>query len=177
MAYRKLLVFALLAFGCASPAAEAPVPGRGDERGLEGSRASDPGEEAARAALHWPLHGRVSSGFGNQRSTHRHLGIDIRTATGTPILAAANGRVRFSGRMRGYGNVVILDHGDGLETRYAHNQRNLVRSAQRVEQGEAIARVGTTGNATAPHVHFEVREGGQARDPLRFLPSLPAAAR
>ncbi len=78
--------------------------------------------------------------------------------------------------MRGYGRVVIVDHGNGFETRYAHNQRNRVRKGQRVERGGVIAEVGSSGNASAPHVHFEVRRYGRALDPMTFLPS-PALAR
>lgn len=78
--------------------------------------------------------------------------------------------------MRGYGRVVIVDHGDGLETRYAHNRRNRVRKGQRVERGQVIAEVGSSGNASAPHVHFEVRKQGRALDPTAFLPARPAVA-
>ncbi len=71
--------------------------------------------------------------------------------------------------MRGYGNVVILYHGNGLETRYAHNRSNAVEQGSFVHQGEIVATVGSSGNATAPHVHFEVRENGRPRDPLAWL--------
>ena len=76
--------------------------------------------------------------------------------------------------MRGYGSVVIVDHGNGLETRYAHNRRNRVRRGQRVERGQVIGEVGSSGNASAPHVHFEVRKRGRALDPMAFLPARPA---
>ena len=124
----------------------------------------------------WPSPGRITSSFGDGRGTYFHKGIDIRTQPGTPVTAAASGWVRFSGTMRGYGKVVIVDHGRGLETRYAHNRRNLVRVGDSVEAGERIALVGDTGNATAPHVHFEVRSGGEAVDPAGFLATpVPAA--
>lgn len=156
----SLLAAALV--GCAS----AP------ERSLAADRSTRAQARSAPAGrpLAWPLRGgRVSSGFGQARSGYRHRGIDIRVAPGTPIRAAAAGRVHFAGRMRGYGNVVIVLHDGGLETRYAHNRRNLVVRGQRVAAGEVLAEVGRTGNATAPHVHFEVREHGRALDPLRFL--------
>jgi len=72
--------------------------------------------------------------------------------------------------MRGYGNVVAIEHDDGLQTRYAHTAKNFVRVGEWVEQGEPIARVGSTGNATTPHLHFELRQAGTARDPLVWLP-------
>jgi murein DD-endopeptidase MepM/ murein hydrolase activator NlpD len=78
--------------------------------------------------------------------------------------------------MRGYGSVVIVDHGNGLETRYAHNRRNRVGRGQRVERGQVIGEVGSSGNASAPHVHFEVRKRGRALDPMAFLPARPALA-
>ena len=72
--------------------------------------------------------------------------------------------------MRGYGHVVILEHADGLETRYAHNRRNRVRKGQRVAAGHVVGTVGQTGNATAPHLHFEIRRRGVAQDPIPWLP-------
>ncbi len=78
--------------------------------------------------------------------------------------------------MRGYGSVVIIDHGNGLETRYAHNRRNRVGRGQRVERGQVIGEVDSSGNASAPHVHFEVRKRGRALDPMAFLPARPALA-
>lgn len=135
-----------------------------------------PTHTRARADLSWPLHGKISSGFGSKRGSHHHRGVDIRVASGTAIRAAAPGRASFVGRMSGYGNTVILDHGGGLETRYAHNRANLVRQGEWVDVGGVIAEVGSSGNASAPHLHFEVREEGRALDPLPFLAprSLPA---
>ena len=133
-----------------------------------GSQRSDTSISVSRLA--WPLtDGYISSEFGNQRRKHRHLGIDIRVPTGTQIRAAAAGRVTFSGKMRGYGNVIFIDHGDGLETRYAHNRTNKVRTGASVAGGTPIAEAGSTGNASAPHLHFEVRKDGRAKDPLGFL--------
>ena len=85
-------------------------------------------------------------------------------------MAAANGEVIYSGALRGYGNIVILRHNDGLVTIYAHNQKNLVREGERVRRGRVIARVGQTGRASGPHLHFEVRKDNLARNPLRHLP-------
>lgn len=118
--------------------------------------------------LLWPVHGRISSRFG-PRGRGFHYGIDIIAPSGTVIRAADNGVVSYSGWMSGYGRVVILTHASGLQTVYAHNTVNLVREGQRVRRGDPIARVGSTGNATCPHVHFEVRRNGRPVDPLEFL--------
>jgi murein DD-endopeptidase MepM/ murein hydrolase activator NlpD len=129
-------------------------------------------------ALVWPLDdGYISSPFGNQRSSHRHKGLDIRVPEGTPIRAAGGGQVKFSGSMRGYGKVVFIDHGDGLETRYAHNSRNQVAKGEWVDAGQTIAASGSSGNATAPHLHFEVRRDGRPVDPHSLLPSAPIPSR
>jgi murein DD-endopeptidase MepM/ murein hydrolase activator NlpD len=116
----------------------------------------------------WPLGGRISSYFG-RRGRGFHCGIDIVAPSGTIIRAARDGVVSFSGWMNGYGRVVIVTHSSGLQTVYAHNSVNLVREGQRVRQGDPIARVGSTGNATCPHLHFEIRQGGRPVDPLQFL--------
>jgi murein DD-endopeptidase MepM/ murein hydrolase activator NlpD len=115
------------------------------------------------ASLAWPVRGEILSTFGAPRPGRRHAGLDIRGRRGDPIVAAAAGRVTYSGTMRGYGKVVIVDHGGGLETRYAHNKKLLVRAGERVSRGQRIATVGRSGNATGDHVHFV--------DPLRYLGS------
>ncbi len=117
----------------------------------------------------WPLHRfEVSSNFGF-RGGRQHSGIDLSAPRGTPIHAAAAGRIKFSSYSGGYGNMVVIDHGRGIETSYAHNNRNLVVPGQRVEQGEVIARVGRSGNATGYHVHFEFRRHGQALNPAHRI--------
>lgn len=117
----------------------------------------------------WPLERfEVSSNFGF-RGGRLHSGIDLRAPNGTPIHASATGKVTFSGYKNGYGKTVIIDHGQGIETTYAHNSRNLVQSGQRVQQGEAIARVGRSGKATGYHVHFEIRMHGQALNPAHRI--------
>jgi murein DD-endopeptidase MepM/ murein hydrolase activator NlpD len=95
--------------------------------------------------------------------------VDIAAPEGTEVRAAEAGTVLHAGALRGYGNVVILDHGGGLRTVYAHNRENLVRAGARVGRGQTIARVGQTGRATGPHLHFEVREDEIPADPLRYL--------
>jgi lipoprotein NlpD len=131
-----------------------------------GKKPLDPAAHGA--ALGWPTLGVLISGFG-ERDRDKHEGIDLASPEGTPVCAAEEGTVLFAGEQRGYGNLVLLEHGGGLVTVYAHNAKNLVRKGERVARGEQIARVGHTGNATGPHLHFEVRVGARPRDPLGFL--------
>jgi len=118
--------------------------------------------------LLWPVDGHVTSRFG-PRGGSFHDGLDIASPLGTPILAAASGEVIYNGTLRGYGNIVILRHREGYVTVYAHTQKNLVQEGERVRRGQAIARIGQTGRASGPHLHFEVRKDNLARDPLRYL--------
>lgn len=116
----------------------------------------------------WPVRGPVHSYFGI-RGTRRHDGIDIGAKRGTPILAAADGVVAYTGKLSGYGQLIILRHPDRYYTAYAHNARHFVRTGQRVKKGERIAAVGMTGRTSGPHLHFEIRRGQVARNPLFFL--------
>jgi lipoprotein NlpD len=118
--------------------------------------------------LAWPLRGVLVSSFG-MRDREQHEGIDLAAPEGTPVLAASAGKVLFAGEQRGYGKLVLLGHEGGLVTIYAHNADNLVEVGQPVTRGQRIARVGRSGNATGPHLHFEVRVGTRPRDPLGFL--------
>jgi murein DD-endopeptidase MepM/ murein hydrolase activator NlpD len=112
----------------------------------------------------------VSSHFGSRGRGH-HEGIDIPAREGSPVVAAEEGRVIHSGGQLGdYGNVVFVKHAGRYATVYAHNRRNLVREGEFVEKGQAIAQVGDTGNASAPHLHFEIRRDRLAHDPLLYLP-------
>ena len=123
-----------------------------------------------RVRLIWPVRGPVTSPFG-RRHGRPHDGIDIGAKEGTPIHAAAAGEVVYADhRLTGYGNLIILRHSRDMFTAYAHSQRNLVRRGQRVKQGQVIARVGHTGRATGPHLHFEVRRGPTPVNPLAYLP-------
>ncbi len=125
--------------------------------------------ELSSAGFVWPLrHFEVSSHFGNRRG-RLHSGIDLRAPRGTPIHAAADGRVKFSGNKNGYGRTIVIDHGRGIETVYAHNDRNLVAAGQRVLQGEVIARVGRSGRTTGYHLHFEYRRHVQALNPVHRI--------
>jgi murein DD-endopeptidase MepM/ murein hydrolase activator NlpD len=99
-----------------------------------------------------------------------HDGVDIVAGTGTAVRAADDGSVIFVGHLRGYGNAVILRHSGGYVTVYGHNQRNLVRYGAEVARGQLIAELGSTGRATGPNLHFEVRFQGQPVNPLAYLP-------
>ena len=121
-----------------------------------------------------PVLGEISSGFGMRttvfnRSLHMHRGVDIPAPTGTPVLAAGGGTVYFAGWIQGYGNTVIIDHGIGITTLYAHNSRILVATGDEVLRGQRIALVGSTGQSTGPHVHYEVRVDGVAVNPVDFF--------
>jgi lipoprotein NlpD len=119
----------------------------------------------------WPVNGTINSGFG-PRGMSFHDGIDIAAPEGTPIQAIEDGEVIYSDQLRGYGNMVILRHAGGIVSVYAHNESNLVREGQRVVRGEVVARVGSTGRVSGPHLHFEIRKNNAAQDPLRYLPQL-----
>ena len=116
----------------------------------------------------WPVSGAVVSGFG-MRWGRMHEGLDITAPTGTPIWAAAAGTVIHAGWLGGYGNLVVVDHGNGLATAYAHASVIVVALGQEVAQGETLSLVGSTGNSSGPHLHFEVRVNGVAVDPLLYL--------
>jgi murein DD-endopeptidase MepM/ murein hydrolase activator NlpD len=120
------------------------------------------------SGLIWPVSGPVTSGFG-WRWGRMHEGIDIAVPAGTPVSAAASGRVIYAGWMGGYGNLVVIDHGGGLATAYGHNSAIVVGHGGSVSQGQTIAFAGSTGHSTGPHVHFEVRVNGSAVDPLGYL--------
>ncbi len=126
------------------------------------------------ALLAWPLReARVSSVYG-RRWGRQHEGIDLAAPIGTPIYAAKDGVVLYaSDAVKGYGNMVVLSHDGDLLTAYAHTSVMLVKKGDRVRGGQIIARVGKTGHATAPHLHFEVRQGQVPKNPLRFLPERP----
>ncbi|MET0752719.1 MAG: peptidoglycan DD-metalloendopeptidase family protein [Pyrinomonadaceae bacterium] len=121
-----------------------------------------------------PVKGRISSGFGTRfhpidKVTKFHAGMDIAAPVGTPIGAAAEGIVTFAGWSKGYGNLVVIKHADGKETRYGHTSKMFVKEGDSVVAGQQIAAVGSTGKSTGPHLHFEVRENGQAVNPQKFL--------
>ena len=120
------------------------------------------------AGFIWPVDGTVTSGYG-WRWGRMHEGIDVAAPIGAPIWAAAAGSIIYAGWLGGYGNLVVVDHGNGLATAYAHASSIVVSVGQSVAQGETVSLVGSTGNSSGPHLHFEVRVNGAAVDPLLYL--------
>lgn len=167
-------------------APEAPprvAPSAGDRDG----ESAPPKAALVRAleALVWPLAtdgpGLLRSRYGdrvhpNGGDRRFHGGLDLRAREGTPVYAAADGVVSTSGTSGAYGTMVIVDHPGGLQTLYAHHQRNLVEAGDPVRRGQPIALVGHSGNATGDHLHFEVRWNGGTVDPRAVLPILSGSA-
>jgi murein DD-endopeptidase MepM/ murein hydrolase activator NlpD len=135
---------------------------------IRSAQTGSSGTGVSSSGLIWPVSGPVTSGFG-MRWGRMHEGIDIAVPTGTAVHAAASGTVIHAGWLGGYGNLVVIDHGNGLATAYGHNSSIVVGVGQSVSQGDTIALSGSTGNSTGPHVHFEVRVNGAAVDPLLYL--------
>lgn len=125
-----------------------------------------------RNSFQLPVEGRISSGFGLRThpitgETQFHQGVDIAAPAGSPIKAIDDGVVVFAGQAGGYGNLITLQHDDGKESFYGHNQENLVNEGDRVRSGQIIGLVGSTGLSTGPHVHFEIHRNGEKVNPLR----------
>ena len=128
----------------------------------------------------WPVVGNLRSGVGTRKnpfggsSTEFHKGQDISAPMGTPIIAAADGVVEIARWVRGYGNGIYIDHGNGIQTRYGHLSRIDVVEGQPVKKGQHLGLVGSTGRSTGPHLHYEVRVNGQPTSPLLYLPEPPS---
>jgi murein DD-endopeptidase MepM/ murein hydrolase activator NlpD len=137
-------------------------------RGAQQQAGSTGSGQPSSTGFIWPCDGVVTSGFG-MRWGRMHEGIDIGCASGAPNRAAAAGTVIYAGWMSGYGNLVVIDHGNGLSTAYAHASSLAVSVGQSVSQGQTVSYVGSTGHSTGPHLHFEVRVNGIAVDPLQYL--------
>jgi murein DD-endopeptidase MepM/ murein hydrolase activator NlpD len=120
----------------------------------------------------WPVQGQVVSKFGATADGLRNDGINISAPAGAPVVAAADGVVAYAGNeLRGFGNMILIRHADGWVTAYAHNQSLSVKKGDTVKRGQTIARVGQTGNVTSPQLHFEIRKGTAAQDPMKYLGS------
>ena len=152
----------------AAESAELAAKIREAQQGASTGRGSSGTGQPSAAGLVWPCDGVVVSAFG-MRWGRMHEGVDIGCANGTPNRAAASGTVIYSGWLGGYGNLVVVDHGNGLSTAYAHASSLVVGVGQSVAQGETVSLVGSTGNSSGPHLHFEVRVNGEAVDPLFYL--------
>lgn len=129
----------------------------------------------ATASWHWPVLGPISSDYGWRGYKDFHHGIDIAVPTGTTISSARAGKVVKAGWLGVYGLAVLVDHGNGIQTLYGHNNRLLVKVGERVESGERISISGDTGNTTGPHLHFEIRLNGKTADPSEYLPQYSVA--
>ncbi len=161
------------------PASQLPRPEqslRPDRDWRLGPAPNDSMARSAGLAFRWPVQGDVNSRFG-RRWGRRHQGIDIRAPRGTSIRAAEAGRVIHSGRgLGGYGRVVIVRHAGGFSSVYAHTHRTFVGVGDVVAKGQQIAEVGSSGNASGPHLHFEIRQQRRALDPSSYLPGISRAS-
>jgi len=124
----------------------------------------------------WPAPGytRVTSPFGYRihpilKTKKLHTGIDVGIALGKDIVAAQSGTVIYSDWLGGYGKVIMIDHGGGIVTLYAHNSKLVVSEGDKVKRGQVVSKCGSTGMSTGPHLHFEVRENGKYVDPIKYV--------
>jgi len=145
------------------------------EQMIRNNQSSSRGPSGSTGSMLWPAEGPITSPFGWRThpifGTQRyHSGIDIGADYGDAVLAADGGVIIFADWMGGYGKAVIVEHGNGISTLYGHNSELLVSDGQRVRKGEIIARVGSTGYSTGPHLHFEVRQDGSPVSPMNYLP-------
>lgn len=149
----------------AAPTAAPAAPAAPEAPASDTASAAAP---ASSAGCVWPAQGSVTSEFGS-RWGRLHAGLDLAGPIGTPIWATKAGSVVVAGSQSGYGNTVVLDHGDGMTTLYGHQSRLAVSVGQSVSQGQLIGYIGNTGRSTGPHLHFETRYGGSPRDPRGCL--------
>ncbi|WP_231127260.1 M23 family metallopeptidase [Motilibacter aurantiacus] len=163
-------------FAAALQSAVSAVPARATAPTPASATAPPAPRSSAPAEDGWarPVDGRVTSKFGMR--THPvtgvyklHTGTDFAAPMGSPIGAASGGTVKSAGWQSGYGNTVVIDHGNGITTMYAHASELLVKPGQRVEPGDTVAKAGSTGLSTGPHLHFEVREDDKPVDPQPWL--------
>jgi murein DD-endopeptidase MepM/ murein hydrolase activator NlpD len=124
----------------------------------------------------WPVRGNILVGYGPGASGTQNDGINIGAPSGAPIHAANDGVVAYAGNeLRGFGNLILVKHADGWTTAYAHCETLLVKRGDRVKRGQEIARVGQTGSVGEPQLHFEIRRGSRALDPMSYLPPTSTA--
>lgn len=141
---------------------------------LQAASRAKPVRDSLATTLAWPLRGPITGRYGEPRGRSRHPGIDISAPIGSTVRAAAAGTVAAAGYVggyHGYGLIVVVDHGNGMLTIYAHLSRAGVAIGQVVDTGDIVGASGCTGSCTGPHLHFEVRVGGSTRNPMDYLPS------
>ena len=173
----------------ANSAAPAPQPIPGSDQTADASAtnppaAADGGQQVQEGApiagapgMRWPVRGKIISGFGPKANGLKNEGINIAVPEGTSIRAAADGVVAYSGNeLKGYGNLVLIRHEDGYVTAYAHASELFVKRGDTVKRGDVIAKAGQTGSVSSPQLHFEVRKGAVALDPMKFLSQNTASA-
>lgn len=150
---------------------ERPISGQGRRLSNTDLSLGTVGQATGAGGMLRPVPGALGDGFGAPREGGRkHAGVDLLSGMGTPIHAAAAGRVSVMAWRGGYGNAVFIDHGNGLQTRYAHQSKFATRVGANVNAGDVIGYVGSTGNSSGPHLHFEVWLNGRAVDPLQYIP-------
>ena len=165
-------------------AAPEPIPGSTDAASATPPAAAEGGQQVAEGApiagapgMRWPVRGKIISGFGPKANGLKNEGINIAVPEGTSIRAAADGVVAYSGNeLKGYGNLVLIRHEDGYVTAYAHASELFVKRGDTVKRGDVIAKAGQTGSVSSPQLHFEVRKGAVALDPMKFLSQNTASA-
>ncbi|HCU25469.1 MAG TPA: hypothetical protein DF383_10670 [Deltaproteobacteria bacterium] len=166
----KVLVLILLCLGLFPQCSSRVSRGKPEASVTQKKRVKRPSGYVRKPGLFiWPSVGPINSPYG-ARHGRPHDGIDIGGDRGDPVIAAAGGEVVFEGRLGGYGKLIVIKHDNGYFTAYAHNQKNLVSKGKRVKQGQRIAKVGRSGNASGDHLHFEIRDEENTYDPEDFLP-------
>lgn len=144
--------------------AVAEVPDRPEDK-----RQAAEGAELVTARFEWPVEGKILLGFGPNGGGERNDGINIEAEPGTPIHAAAAGEVSYAGKLKGFGNLILIRHDSGYITAYAHAQALLVSAGDRVDRGDVVGLSGRSGDVSRPQLHFEIRRGVKPLDPKRLL--------
>jgi murein DD-endopeptidase MepM/ murein hydrolase activator NlpD len=162
--------------GALSPPAVSAAPPPRDVPESPDSSSAAPPPAAGSGAFLWPVRGHILASYGTKSDGTHNDGINIAAPRGTAVQAMDAGVVAYTGNeLRGYGNLVLVKHANGWISAYAHCDAILVKRGEKVERGQVIARVGSTGNVSEPQLHFELRRGQHAVDPREFMPPLPTA--
>jgi len=157
------------------PTAEAPPPKRTSITARAPVKTKSVSAPPARTGkgFQWPVKGRVVSNYGGKSAGLQNDGINIAAPRGAPVKAAENGVVAYAGNeLRGFGNLLLLKHSGGWITAYAHNETLMVKRGDKIKKGQAIAKVGSSGSVQTPQLHFELRKGKKAIDPIKYLPKV-----